>query len=327
MHYSRGTRFILKLAKLIKNNWRDFNFWKHKIYVYYYRYVILNRGTYVMKEDWDNLIILDACRYDMFRELNNLSGVLEHRISRGSHTKEFLLENFGKSKHSTAVYITGHPLVNYWVSGHFNKIIPVWMEGWHEEYDTVLPRTMVEYSLKAQAEYPEKRLIIHFVQPHYPFIGEKARNEFGDHRGIQSRKLVMEGHEPASDEMAGVWELLKKRKIRKETLWDAYRENLQITLPHVKDLVDGLRGKTVITSDHGNLFAERIPPLFCRYHGHSSGIHVKNLIKVPWFVIEGNGRKTINPGTAPEKGRLFDEEMKRIKKRIHSSKPFDDSKD
>ena len=272
-----------------------------------------------MEEDWDNLIILDACRYDMFREINTLPGFLEYRMSRGSCTPEYLLENFGKSKYYDTVYITGNPLVDYWVSGHFYKIIPVWKDGWDEEYETVLPRTMLEYSLKAQADYPDKRLIIHFVQPHYPFIGEKARNEIGSHHGIRSRNEVMRSDKRVHhNRKPGVWELLEEHKIKTETLWDAYRENLQIALLHVAELVDRLHGKTVISSDHANLFAERIPPLFCRLYGHPRYIYTKNLIKVPWHVIESNCRKTINQSTASEEGSLFNTEAERIKQRINS---------
>jgi hypothetical protein len=40
-------------------------------------------GVSVFKGDWDNLIILDACRYDIFAETNTLSGDLSKRTSRG----------------------------------------------------------------------------------------------------------------------------------------------------------------------------------------------------------------------------------------------------
>ena len=51
-----------------------------------------------MKEDWDNLIVLDACRYDMFKEINTIKGNLERGISRGSATSQFLIENFESVK-------------------------------------------------------------------------------------------------------------------------------------------------------------------------------------------------------------------------------------
>jgi hypothetical protein len=50
-------------------------------------------GIDIFEEDWDNLIILDACRYDALRAVlpeYDLDGALESRISRGSATPEFL---------------------------------------------------------------------------------------------------------------------------------------------------------------------------------------------------------------------------------------------
>jgi hypothetical protein len=37
-----------------------------------------------MDEDWDTLLILDACRYDLFAEEVPFGGRLESRISLGS---------------------------------------------------------------------------------------------------------------------------------------------------------------------------------------------------------------------------------------------------
>jgi len=36
-----------------------------------------------MEEDWNNLIILDGCRYDIFKELNTLKGDLNQAINYG----------------------------------------------------------------------------------------------------------------------------------------------------------------------------------------------------------------------------------------------------
>jgi len=68
-------------------------------------------GTDVMSEDWDNLILLDACRYDAFSKVNTLKGNLEERVSKGSTSKEFIKSNFvGRELHDT-VYITANPYV------------------------------------------------------------------------------------------------------------------------------------------------------------------------------------------------------------------------
>jgi hypothetical protein len=52
-------------------------------------------------------------------------------------------------------------------------------------------------------------------------------------------------------------------------------------------------GRTVITSDHGNLVGERAWPVPVRLYGHPEGIRHPALVKVPWAVIEGDGRRAV----------------------------------
>ena len=46
----------------------------------------------IFAEEWDTLIVLDACRYDFFEKVyrDYLSGTLEKRVSPGSCTEESL---------------------------------------------------------------------------------------------------------------------------------------------------------------------------------------------------------------------------------------------
>ncbi|MFC7028075.1 hypothetical protein ACFQH8_12520 [Halomicroarcula sp. GCM10025710] len=68
------------------------------------------RGIDIFEEDWDNLLILDACRYDMFEEQHSLPGRLESRISKSSHTSEFLQSNFADRDLRDTVYVTASPM-------------------------------------------------------------------------------------------------------------------------------------------------------------------------------------------------------------------------
>ncbi|MFX0073197.1 MAG: hypothetical protein ACFFAO_19130, partial [Candidatus Hermodarchaeota archaeon] len=49
-------------------------------------------ATKVMDEDWDYLIILDACRYDAFCEYIGFE--VDYIISYGSSTTEWCIHNF-----------------------------------------------------------------------------------------------------------------------------------------------------------------------------------------------------------------------------------------
>lgn len=162
---------------MIKRHGKYRYFWEYQIIDKILRRIMFrnNEGVYIMNEDWDYLIILDACRYDVFeneikhRKLAKI-GKLEYRISRGSDTSTFLLENFKGKYYDDVVYVTANPFVDMLVKDSFYKVIPVWNKGWNEKYNTVLPSTVYEYALNALRKYPNKRLIIHFMQPHHPFL-------------------------------------------------------------------------------------------------------------------------------------------------------------
>jgi hypothetical protein len=69
-----------------------------------------------------------------------------------------------------------------------------------------------------------------------------------------------------------------------EDVWAAYAENLELTIPHVEELLETLDGKSVITADHGNLFGEKVRPIPIRTYGHPPGFRTTELVSVPWFV-------------------------------------------
>ncbi|TKX67638.1 hypothetical protein [Halorubrum sp. GN11GM_10-3_MGM] len=63
-------------------------------------------GVPVVEKDWDNLIILDACRYDLFQEVSEVDGELSPAVSLGSSTGEFMRKNFGGGEFLDLVYIS-----------------------------------------------------------------------------------------------------------------------------------------------------------------------------------------------------------------------------
>ncbi len=273
-------------------------FWK-----YLYRMMIFNsllsknRGIYVIDEEWDNLIILDACRYDIFEELNTILGRLEFRISKGSCTRDFLFENFNRypdhSKLKEIVYVTANPYVDKFLFGRFCKIYPTWDYGWDDKLNTVPPKNVLKDTLRAHQDYPGKRLIIHFVQPHSPFLDPQfpiktTRDSF---RETMLGKEVAEASSDAADDIAVIqpWDLIELGKLDKKTVWEGYKNNLKAVLPYVKKIVDTLPGKTIITSDHGELAGEKVHHILYPFkeYGHPCGLlSAKELVKVPWLIIE-----------------------------------------
>jgi hypothetical protein len=87
--------------------------------------------------------------------------------------------------------------------------------------------------------------------------------------------------------------MISSGEADRSDLCDAYRDNLRIVFKHVKRLVDELDGKTVISSDHGELLDERVTPFPVRWIGHPESIYVDTLVDVPWQVVSDGSRRKI----------------------------------
>ena len=241
-----------------------------------------------MREDWDNLIILDACRHDTFEEV--YGSKVDYKISRGSSTPEFLIENFLGRKYLDTVYITANPFVDRLVKKSFYKVISVWKYEWDKEINTVRPEAVVRYAIKAEELYPNKRLIIHFIQPHIPFLTDP---ELTSNINFYERfKHIARGRRlyPIKDP----WLRALRGEVDPDRVWKAYKRNLEIVLSHALTLANKLKGKTVITSDHGEAFDQIFFPFPMKIAGHPTGIHILPLIKVPWLVINKKRKEIYN---------------------------------
>jgi hypothetical protein len=258
----------------------------------YYRRGLLwkynTEGINVFEEDWDNLLLLDACRYELLDE-GFFDAEVESRTSRGSDTGEFLYGNCTDTDLSDTVYVSANPMLTWRdqvIEQNFHDIVHVWEEsGWDQRYKTVMPEDVVDRTLDVAETYPNKRLFVHFLQPHYPFISS----------GTSVDKQQM--HDP-DDQHLSFWRAVEAGQVdlSKEEIWDLYEANLEYTLPHVMDLRDELTGKTVITSDHGNMVGERASPVPISEWGHPPGIYTDELVKVPWIETTNGPRREITAG-------------------------------
>jgi len=282
----------------IKKNWKSLWWWQDR---FVQRIIVplifrSNNGHYIFDEQWDNLVILDSCRYDTFKEVveeMKLEGKLESKISRGTNTATFLLENFCDDRYDNIVYITANPYVNKLLKGKFYKIIPVWDKGWDDKLGTVHPEKVYEYTLNALRKYHDKKFIIHFLQPHIPFISYNSFSARAKESVEELRKATIENRNISVkypkfkpfrlfDEGSEFY-----LKMPKDKLLQAYKENLKLAMTYVEKLLNFLPGKTVITADHGEAFGEFIHPIIpIRVYGHAFGIRISALTRVPWFISE-----------------------------------------
>jgi len=252
---------------------------------------VMPEGCDLMAEEWDQLIILDGCRLDTFERHNTIEGSLETRISKGAKTAHFLERNFSGASHPDTVYVTANPMhrVDRWcdvdLDRVFQKVVDVWATEWDDELGTVPPETMAAATRRASERFPDHRLIAHFVQPHYPFIGPLGQEL--DHSGIRGKGIAEQGR--IVDDERGIWQALEAGELPVERVRAAYEENLELALPHVEELVDTFDGTTVVTSDHGNHFGEFAKPFPTRLYGHPDDFRTPELVEMPWLIARGDG--------------------------------------
>lgn len=239
----------------------------------------------VLDRDWDTLLVLDACRADLFEERVDRDRFddYERVYSAGSATDEWSAANFGGQARTDCVYVTGNPVVSRNVSTAFHAFLEPWREAFDPELGTVPPEPITEAALDARERYPDKRLIVHYLQPHYPFLDapELRYAEFNETEEV----TVDDVQTGATD----VWEAVGLGYEDPEAVWDSYGDNLDLVMDAIEPLLAD-EGRTVVTSDHGNLLGERLSFLPFRSYGHPSGVHHPALREVPWAVVDGSDR-------------------------------------
>jgi hypothetical protein len=241
-----------------------------------HRLAYLDQGyTSIMDEEWDSLFVLDGCRADLFREVADMSTYDSYSEihSGASATKEWVDRQFYGRAYTDTIYVNGNAVVSENIKAAFAEFEDVWKEAYSDERRLIPPEPVAEAARKARAANPDKRLIVHFCQPHYPFLSNPEL-QFDDDDGPNN-----------------VWQALRRGRVDVESVWEAYAENLRDVLDVVEPLADEFDERVVLTADHGNLIEERIYPIPLRQWGHPPGLRHPNLTTVPWAVIDG-GRRT-----------------------------------
>jgi hypothetical protein len=302
----------------IRQHWRDTQWWRKRFLTHVvsrYFDVVGHDGTPLIEEDWDNLLLLDACRYDLFEEAlaeYSLDGTLSKRTSIETGTPGYLAENFGDGQFHDIVYVTANPYVNTKLADDtFHAVDPVWDDSWDDDLQTVLPETMADRALAAAEKYPDKRLLVHFNQPHAPFVGEHRL----DGKKVNAIREVALGNDrpDARDRLRTPFEQLGAGERTYDEVWTAYRSNLLRAFPAVERLLDELSGLTAVTSDHGNALGERAWPFPLRVYGHPLGIPIPALTEVPWLVSQNGDRKDVTVEAPSETGDITEETEQRLR--------------
>lgn len=259
-------------------------------------------GIDVMREDWDNLIILDACRYDAFEETNNIEGDLKSVTSSGSHSTDFIKENFFGGEYHDTIYVSANTHAEKIDDGIFFKVDKTYSDSQItnsiEKNKKRDPELVHDLALENNDQHPNKRLIVHFMQPHSPYIGpraEEVRTNLLKKEGLKLRYWC-DPEEIDVSENIHYNDLLQAARaghISDEVLWEIYVENLTIGLDWAEELISTLDGKSVITADHGELLGDASSIIKPDTYFHYNDLYIPELRIVPWLEVESESRREI----------------------------------
>jgi len=306
----------------------------------------------ILKESWDFLIILDACRYDYFIKVYKKylsKGNLKKAISPTTRTMTWLNRIF-PGFYNGIVYISANPYINsrakiigqygdgYEAKKHFYKIIDAWDFGWNDSVGSIFPVEINKAFFNARKQYKDKRFILHYIQPHEPYISEnyrkyilkkekniRAKAIFKTRAGELREDPRKEGAEPDKEPITFI-KIIKELILKflgEDILWKikdhiiyrrimrflkgppksqiraillnegqsglrrAYKENLELALKSVKEVIKNIDGEILITSDHGEFLGEY------GLYTHPEQPRKPETTEVPWFKIDKMKRQRI----------------------------------
>lgn len=234
-------------------------------------------GIYVLEEDWDVLLVLDACRWDALAEVSDEYEWLPEDIpsvtSRGTYSRDWMQENFGPkfdNEKARTAHITWNAFSDYELDEtNWYSLNEIWRDVWDDDRGLLPPRPITDQAIRTWRETQADRMLVHYMQPHAPYRSVE---------GVEA--LTKEDVGKINAGGRTVWDLLREGELTKEEAWEAYLDNLRWVLDDLEPLIENMDAeKVVLTADHGDCFGE------WTLYGHPHGIPVPELKRVPWVEL------------------------------------------
>jgi hypothetical protein len=272
---------------------------------------LLSRGGYFAnyggdfyEHNWDLLILLDACRWDLMSEVADEYDFIENYdtfLGQSSHSREFLHKTFMKNRHSgldkvpvwldvlrnpdnidifkhhyemkdeskinETAYITWNMFSEMLDGDAFHDYAALGRQEWEHDEQILSPRKLTNYTIDLMRSEDPKRTIVHYMQPHAPF-----RNSDG------------------TEVPGSVWDRIQRGQKDYDGAWEEYKDNLRWVLDDVKILLENVDAETVvISSDHGNAIGE------WGCYGHRPYVPLPAVKRVPWVETSAVDESTHEP--------------------------------
>lgn len=250
-------------------------------------------GRVWWRDDWDVLVVLDALRVDLAREVLGEHYAVGARWSPASTSIDWIERHFApeyREEYRRTAYVTANPFASHdspdarsadLEARDLGHLDCVYKDSFGDVggISTTPPEVVTDRAIWAARNVDCERLIVHYMQPHQPF---RARPEWD---GVYSNleNLATDVNQGGAD----IWKRCRDGEIDADDLWTAYRTNLRWVWQSVEDLLDNVDGDVVVTADHGNGMGE-----WGRW-SHCSGQLAPQIRRVPVIRTEATDQQTM----------------------------------
>jgi len=250
-------------------------------------------GRSIFSEQWDVCVILDACRADELERFVpefDWLGRVDRFPSLASCTWNWVPETVAATPASTlreTVYVAANPFPDELTdAGTFAVIDDVYAYAWDDDRGTVHPRSVTDAAIRQWRDDPPRRLVVHYVQPHVPFLTDDAWS------------LGPENFSHDAESVRDAWDRVTAGELDRSVAIDRYRRTLAIVLQEVDLLLSSIDADSVVvTADHGEAFGE------WGLYGHPQGIDLPCLTSVPWVETDARDDGTYDLPDRPLEAR------------------------
>jgi len=237
---------------------------------------VVRPGRTIWEWDWDVMLVIDGCRYDLFdRAAGDFDVVADWEPVRSasSATGEWIERTFNeefREEVERTTFVAGNPRDDL-PRDMFAEFVEVsdtyW---WQREGMGTTPAEAVTVEATELYRSGSLPMVVHYIQPHFPskpdpFPEAQARNK-------------------------SVWEALRVGDVTAEAVWESYEANLRYVLEEVELFLGAVSDDTdvMLTSDHGNMFGEY------GVYSHRKGTLFDEVRTVPLATLDPSGLTETN---------------------------------
>ncbi|WP_143825075.1 hypothetical protein [Natrinema ejinorense] len=256
----------------------------------------------VFEREWDVLVLLDACRVDLLAEvapeydwLPSPEAVDAAAIdSVAGSSKEWMRRTFTPADREgleNTAYVTGNPFSAAALGDDhpLGLLDEVWRYAWDDDLGSIRPEPITDRAIAVCREGDYDRVIVHYMQPHVPFLDRPDLHAGYRPEYWGSPDSVVDPAETGLD----VWGRVRRGELARDVVWEAYADNLRTGLGSVATLRRNVDGTLALSADHGNAMGE------LGIWGHPD-TPVSSIRRVPWVELEARDEGTTVPTLDPE---------------------------